>query len=1585
MIPRLLALLALFAITTLDKARADSNANRLSYLDDDNPFPVGLNFPRLTTPQWVGEPGVEAVVILAIDDLREPQKYEAFLRPILGRLKRSDGRAPVSIFCNQLDPQNSQLQAWIKEGLSLEVHTLTHPCPLLANSNFVAAAANYHDCVDLLNRIPGNRPVAFRMPCCDSMNSPSPRFYAEIFDRVSATGRFLTMDSSIMNLTTASDPSLPGELVRDADGREKFRKYFPAETNAVTRLSLKEFGTTIEDYPFPYVIGKLCWEFPPTVPSDWEANNAQGPNQPATVADWKSALDGAVLKQGVFTFIFHPHGWIRPEQLVDFIDHADRKYGRKIKFLNFREAQERLDKNLLFSRPLRAANGQDNGVRLLDLNHDGYLDVISAGEQPGQTRLWNPQKKKWVAGGFPTPLITLDRQGNRHDRGAKFGIVHPDGRVSVLLQDEAVAKAWSFDGAQWVEDNFLLNGLEIDGKRVLTATGDSIRGIRDRGVRLRDLDNDGRCELIVANESQNAAFSWSEAERSWKQLPYALPPGTAIAQGRDNGLRFADINDDGYDDLIFSNENEFSLHLFIATPKNWLGWERGWTFKVAGGKRGEPGEIPMIVRGGTNRNNGVWFHARQMFVQNEETAHLPEKVERHSFTDLLTIAEPRAKSPEESLACIRVRPGFKVELVANEPLVVDPVAFDWGPDGKFWVVEMRDYPLGLDGHGKPGGVIKYLEDTDGDGRYDKATVFLEGVNFPNGIMVWRKGVLVSAAPEIFYAEDTDGDGKADVRKPILVGFNQGNQQHRVNGFEYGLDNWVYAANGGSGGAIRSALTGQTADLRGHDLRFKPDTGEFELVEGQTQFGRHRDDWGNWFGNENPTWLWHYFLPEHYLRRNPQLAVTTTKQVLANYPDATRVFPLSRPQQRFNWPDAANRLNSAHSTTPYRDMLFGPNFESSVFISEPAQNVVHREILEPNGVTFTSHRAPDESDREFLASSDNWFRPTQLKTGPDGALYIADIYRLVIEHPEYFPEELKNRPDLRAGDDKGHIYRVYPEAAKLRSVPRLDRLGLTNLIQRLASTNGWERDMAQRLLIWREEKPPETELLRVGANDWNPKVRIQVLSTLAGLGMLTPTIAFYGLGDHHPAVKEFAVRLAEPFLRVPSGNGTNLAEALLRFAADSSVRVRYQFALTLGEWNDPRAGDALAQIALKDRDDPRVQMAVLGSAAPHAGRMLEVILAETKSDPPAELLAQLLNLVVASRDQASAVKTFERLGQPQGDKYAPWQLATAAEFLDALARRGGGLKRLQEDASAELKQAIGTLAGLFDHARKTAETADASESDRLLAIRLLGRGPASLREDAARLGGILQPKFSAPLQQAALERLKQINDPEVPRALLAGWKNYGPALRTEVLNVLLSRPEWARQLLEAIQSGTIAAAEIGPLHQQRLARHSADDIRGKAQKLFAARNPDRQKVIAEFASVGRLTGDAERGFALYRQDCAACHRLKGEGNNVGPDLGTVAEKPVGTLLVASLDPNQAFETKYINYTAITKSGRELSGIIAAETPNSITLRNAGGTDETILRSDIDELTSSRLSLMPEGFEKALKPQDMADLIACIRSR
>jgi putative membrane-bound dehydrogenase-like protein len=1592
------AVLLCFGLKAED-GRERTGGNRLTYLSENDPFYVGGTFPRLTTPQWVGEEGVEAVVILAIDDMTEPARWERFLRPILDRLKQIDGRAPVSIMTVKVNPQETQLQSWLKEGLSLEVHTLTHPCPCLAQGNFEGAANTYHGCVELMNAIPGNKPVAFRMPCCDSMNSPSPRFYAEIFNRTNAAGQFLEIDSSVMNLTTPNDPAVPRELTTDADGKEKFRKYVP----------FPGFATTIENYPYPYVIGKLCWEFPGTIPSDWEAQHLRGTNQPATVADWKSALDVTVIKQGTMNLIFHPHGWIRNDQIVELIDYATQKYGKKVKFLTFREAQERLDRNLLQGHPLRAARGEDNGVRLVDLNNDGYLDVILANEAERQTRLWNPQVRKWTSSGFPTPIVARNGAGIGIATGVEFGIIHANGAVSALIHNEQDRKAWTFEGTDWVPDDALCSGLELDGKPVLTAAGAPLKAWRDRGVRFRDINGDGQCELVVGNESQNAVFSWSEKEKGWKRLPYGLPAHTSIVDeaGRDNGLRFADVNDDGSADVLFSNESWFSLHLFIGNP--YLGFQSGWSREVLSGKRGESGEIPLITRSGGN--NGAWFHERELWVQNELTAGLPDKVERRSFGRLLAGLQPPVLSPQDSLKAIRVHTGFKVELVAQEPLVQDPIAFDWGADGKLWVVEMGDYPLGVDNKGKPGGTIRFLEDTNQDGVYDRSTLFLDGLNFPTGVMPWGKGILVSAAPEIFYAEDTDGDGKADLRKPLFVGFKEGNQQHRLNGFEYGLDNWVYGANGDSGGRIAlsdgkrrppespvDSVPG-TVDISGRDFRFRTEPQLFEAQAGGTQFGRHRDDWGNWFGNNNSTWLWHYFLPEQYVRRNPNLAVRTNRRTLANYSNTGHLFPICRPLQRFNDIGRVGEVTSACSATPYRDDLFGSEFENSVFICEPVNNLIHREVLEADGISFTSHRSRDELDSEFLASTDNWFRPTMVKTGPDGALYIADMYRLVIEHPQWIPEDVKAQLDLRAGDDKGRIYRVYPAGSALRKIPRLAQLDTAGLVAALESPNGWQRDTAQRLLIERGDKKAIQLLRKVVASGERPKTRLQALCTLDGLDAATPEMLKIALRDSHAAVREHAVRISEQYLGNRSkdksrrrgndlsrGENIELGQALRRLVDDPAIRVRYQLAFTLGEWNDSSAAAALVKLASRDVDSEEMLLAVMSSAPGHLGDMLTAALSDPGGQQSA-LLEKLFELATAEKDEASLGHALAAIGKPAApDKYAAWQFEALGGVLDALDNRGQSLTALQRSAGPELSRSVQQLDGLFRQAREMADspaTEAGSQSELLSELRVLGHGSARSQGDLERLGKFLQPQYPVSLQQAALRNLRRARDRKAGALLIASWTACSPALRPALLNSLLGRREWVEDLLTAIERDQIAARQIAAPEQQRLTTDRDPAVRKRAAKLFDEANPDRQQAIEAYRDVLTLTGDRTRGAVLFEQNCAVCHKSQGIGP-VGPDLGTVADKPVDSLLVAILDPNRALETRYVNYTALLKDGRELSGLIAAETSSSITLRSATG-EETILRRDLELLTSSGLSAMPEGFERVLTAQQMADLIAFVRKR
>ncbi len=506
------------------------DGNRLTYLDESDPYYVNRHSPRLITPQWVGEDGVEAVVVLAIDDMRDPDKYEKFLRPILQRLKRIDGRAALSIMTNQIDPRNARLQTWLKEGLSLETHTLDHPCPFFKGGDFAKARATYERCVDLMSEVPNSRPVAFRMPCCDSLNTPSPRFYAEIFNKKTAKGNYLTIDSSVFNILTSNDPELPRELVVDEDGENRFRKYLPKD---------RTFVNTIENYPYPYVLGRLCWEFPCVMPSDWVAQHRHQSNNPVTVRDWKAALDATVLKRGVFCLVFHPHGWIRNEQVVDFIDYAATKYGKKVKFLSFREAQERLNKNLLNGQSIRAANGSDNGVRLLDLDNDGYMDVVIGNDKVRQTRRWSPKTRTWITSDFPLSLM---------NDGGRFGVVRRDGHASLLASNESAAGMWHYEDGKWVEDKNYLAGLEADGRKIII----NMKG-RDRGVRFRDLDGDGCCELLVGNDKDRAILRWMEREKRWTKLPFTLPEGTAVVNdaGKDNGLRFVDIDEDGRDGCTF--------------------------------------------------------------------------------------------------------------------------------------------------------------------------------------------------------------------------------------------------------------------------------------------------------------------------------------------------------------------------------------------------------------------------------------------------------------------------------------------------------------------------------------------------------------------------------------------------------------------------------------------------------------------------------------------------------------------------------------------------------------------------------------------------------------------------------------------------------------------------------------------------------------------------------------------------------------------------------------------------------------------------------------------------------------------------
>jgi putative membrane-bound dehydrogenase-like protein len=1144
---------------------------------------------------------------------------------------------------------------------------------------------------------------------------------------------------------------------------------------------------------------------------------------------------------------------------------------------------------------------------------------------------------------------------NHTDAGVRFGIIATDGFPSAIVHDEKVNGAWHFDGSKWVDEPALLAGLDADGP-VLT----SDHGI-DRGVRLHDLDNDGRCELLVGNDKQDAVFAWDEQQKQWLKLPFALPAGTSIvdSMGRDAGLRLVDIDGDGHDDILFSNDDHFSLHLFRSLHD-------GWSKQVRAGKHGAKDDVPPLVRNGTN--NGAWLLKRHLWIQNEDTADLPDMVDRRSYAQLLDGVFASAHSPQASLRNIELRPGFKAELAAAEPLVEDPIAVAWGPDGRCWVVEMSDYPLGVDGKRQPGGRIKILEDTKGDGHYTKATLFLDKLPFPTGVLPWGKGVLITDAPNILYAEDTKRDGKADVVKVLFTGFVEGNQQHRANGLQYGLDNWVYGANGHSGGLVKSMKTGEVVDISGRDFRIKPDEGLIETTTGITQFGRSMDDWGNWFGCDNSNPAFQFVLDEHYLRRNPHFVPPAPRVQVSDQPGASPVFPISPDIPRFNDYWALHHFTSACGVIIYRDNLFGPLFYGNSFVSEPVGNLVHREIVRREGTLFQSSRAADEQTSEFLASSDGWFRPTTLRTGPDGALWVVDMYRLVIEHPQWIPKEWQEKLDLRSGSDMGRIYRVFPINAQPRPIPRLDQLDDAGLVAALDSPSGWQRDTAQQLLIQRHDPASIPLLEQTALHTRSDLCLLHVLCTLDGLGVMKPALLEKALSDPQPGIRRHAVRLSESQL----AQSPSLGEHILGLISDPDAQVRMQVAYSLGEWDDPRAGQALGRLAAASRDEPYVEAAAMTSLTrKNLTAVLSAFLAENKdSRPSTTVLANFLRFAQSVDDAEVVTAVLNQVSQPQDGEFLAWQFDAMSVLLDASdARTRAGQNKSQ---------------AIFDAARALAQDTKATDQTRVAAIGLLGRS-AHRQEDLAVLFGLLTPQSQPEFQSAAARSIGRLRDMATTGTLLGGWRTYGPSLRSQVLDILINRPESVQTLIDAVERKQVLAADIDPIHRQRLLKIKDAAIRERADKIFASvTNPDRQKVVDAYQPALKLGGDPSRGAQVFARVCAACHQFGGVGNPVGPDLASIGDKSPETLLVSILDPNRAVEPRYVGYVVETSDGNTLSGVLGTETATSITLLQPTVSAVQILRTGIKTLRSTGLSLMPEGLDSGLSQQDLADLIAHIRS-
>ncbi len=933
----------------------------------------------------------------------------------------------------------------------------------------------------------------------------------------------------------------------------------------------------------------------------------------------------------------------------------------------------------------------------------------------------------------------------------------------------------------------------------------------------------------------------------------------------------------------------------------------------------------------------------------------------------------RPLSPDESLRAIHTKHGLKVELVASEPLIADPVAIDWAADGRLWVCEMNDYPAGLDGNWQPGGRVKVLKDTNGDGVYDQATLFAEDIPFPTGVTAWGKGVFICAAPDILYAEDTDGDGKADRIEKLYSGFFTDNFQARVNSLQLGLDNWIYGANGLLGGTITSRA-GSAVNIRNHDFRFNPFGTEFETVTGLSQQGRVRDDWGNWFGCNNSELLLHFGLPECYLRRNPHVDAPPLARNLTSRPEGNRLFPQSRLLDRFNDIDQANRTTSACGVGIYRDTMLGEEYYGNAFTCEVVHNLVHREIVSDDDGRISSARAVDEMKSEFLASEDNWFRPAQVRTGPDGALYVVDMYRFLIEHPRWIPAARLAKIDVRAGSDMGRIYRIRAEGKNLRPIRDLTKLSGTELAAAIDSPNGTERDRVHAEIVTRRDANAASELKRLATSAKLPQVRVQALSALEGLGQITGAAVVASLRDSDPHVRAQALQISERLLR--SNPVAELANAVTALTNDPSTRVLEQLALTLGEWNDPRAGDALAKIAVKAKENDTVRAAVLTSAAAHCVPLLDAISAVPVSARGREpYIVPLIATASAGENEADMARAFALASEANDFRaYVP--------ILEALDRRQVKMAQFI-DRHPSLRSAGEAFQKVLVSARATVADANMPAARRQSALALFNRKTDAV-DDLKMLCSLAARDPSETVRSAALSALRHQSDPLVARELIARWSDTPRTTRTQVIALLLSREQWAAPLLEAVRSGTVAANEI-PAGDQQTALHSPNEkIQQLARSAFASQsNPSRGAVLAAYQSVGSLKGQPAKGAEVFSLNCAPCHHFGNLGVDVGPNLVTLSDKDAEYLVKNILDPNAMVDAGFAAYNVELKDDRSLTGLIKSESANSILLLQGGGTTERINRGDIASIQASKFSLMPEGFENSISPQQMADLIAFVK--
>ena len=959
--------------------------------------------------------------------------------------------------------------------------------------------------------------------------------------------------------------------------------------------------------------------------------------------------------------------------------------------------------------------------------------------------------------------------------------------------------------------------------------------------------------------------------------------------------------------------------------------------------------------------------------------------------DELASKMPRlpASTAEQSKQQIVIHSDFEVQIVATEPLIRDPGAIDIDEDGNMYVCELPEYNA-YAAKEDPGekGAIKRLVDSDGDGQYDKATTFVSGIPYPTGVICWDGGVFIGAAPNIHYARDNDGDGIADENRIVFSGFGSdlAGEAH-LNSFRWGPDNRIHLSTNLSGGEIRGPNEDRApVSVRGRGIIFDPhDPSSFELTSGGGQHGMSMDNWGRKFVCQNSVPAETLMYDDRYLARNPVMEASNAAVSIAPEGKFTHLFRISKGEpwrelrtmlrrtKQFRGSDEGGKpfgfFTGATGITIYRGDAWPKEMHGNLIVGDVANNLIYRANVKAEGLELVAERA--DQGKEFLASKDLWFRPVQFMNAPDGSLYVLDISRELIEGAAFLPPEFMNHLDPISGNKQGRVYRIAPKGF-VSKTPRLSGLSTKELVELLDHSNGWHRDTAGRLLDTRQDQSAVSHLRELVKNGKTPYGRFLALYNLESLNALDEVSVLSGLKDEQPIVRWHALRCAESLCN----QAPAVLHAMNSLANDEDIRVRYQLAFSIGEALAGSKNNTLTKLALQDVDNKWMQIAILSSLGRGAEKVLTALTdnAEFTAKPNGMLFLQQLCSQMGVRNRPHEVSAvLDVINQHE-------KLSTP--LIESLVSKAQGSQREQLLALTSGK-ANEILMTLIDNALNAAGDTKLDTTTRIRAIESLQL--AKYDRTSSLLDSLLNVNESFEIMAAAIDTLGEYSNPDVAKTLIQRWPTMGPTLRMRAAEALLSRNNWTSSLLDAIEDGQIGRGELDPARIALLKVHPNEVIAARVSKLFtSATNQARQMVIKNYQSALELTGDPGNGKVLFKKHCSACHRLENVGNQIGADLNGIRNRGLDAVLLNILDPNREVKPKYLTYVLVDLDGRSVTGMISDESANSITIRKPDGTSSTLLRSEIDLLKSTGLSFMPEGLEKQINKQQMADLLTYLNS-